>query len=244
MVSSRIVVAGLLCSCLVTPTFAARPRDNDQGSVPARLSTAHNRHVEESINRFVDSGLLTPLQELTAREGLSAFLSSRSVGQRVSSPLVEPSSFDFEPTAALLDATGFNIQSDDSLTAMPLGLNSIGAVICTIGDELLVNGRFVLVVSYQGFIGGPARAFSCRMTNSAGYFFYFDRTNVEIPIKMLNACFGGNPTSHWVFAAGLTNFAVEITAFDLFTGIRKTYVNSLGQTFNTQIDQLTPFPCP
>ncbi|MEZ5312767.1 MAG: hypothetical protein R2862_03485 [Thermoanaerobaculia bacterium] len=244
MITSRLLAVGLLGILVAAPATAARHRSHDNDTVPNRLASSHTRNVEESIARFVNSGLLTPLQESAARDGLAAFSHSRETGQRTSTPALPADQFEFEPTAALLEATGSGVEADGSLTSLPMGLNSIGQVVCTIGDELLVNGRFVIVVSYQGFVGPPARAFSCRMTNSAGYFFFFDRTNIEIPVKMLNACFGGNPASHWVFAAGLTNFAVEITVFDLFTGIQKSYRNSLGQTFNTQIDQFTPFPCP
>lgn len=244
MSGHRILVAGLASLLLCSSAFARRPHNQDQGPVSQRLATEHVRHVEESVIRYIDSGLLSPAQESAARAGLEAFGVSRAAGSRDSAPELSPSEVDMQATPELLEATGFNLRADGGLTSLPSGLNSIGLVACTVGDELLVNGRFLIAVSYQGYSGPIFRAYSCRMTNSAGYFFWSDRTNAEIPVKMLDACAWGNPGGHWVFAAGLTDFAVALTVFDLATGASRTYTNSLGHTFNTVIDQSTPFRCP
>lgn len=240
----RLLVAGLGLFLTCATVFARRPHNQDQGSISPRLAGEHVRHVEESIQRFLDSGLLSPRQEVAARAGLEAFVVSRAAGARDSSPDLATSELDMQATPELLEATGFNLEANSGLTALPSGINSVGLVACTVGDELLVNGRFIITVSYQGYTGPIFRAYSCRMTNSAGYFFWSDRTNAEIPVKMLDACAWGNPGGHWVFAAGLTDFAVALTVFDLATGASRTYTNSLGHTFNTVIDQSTPFRCP
>lgn len=240
----RVLVAGFVLILTCSIAFARRPHNQQQGSVSPRLAGEHLRHVAESVNRYLDSGLLSPAQELASRAGLEAFLISRAAGERDSSPDLPSSELDMQATPELLEATGFNIEATSGLTALPSGLNSIGLVACTVGDELLVNGRFIIAVSYQGYSGPIFRAYSCRMTNSAGYFFWSDRTNAEIPVKMLDACAWGNPGGHWVFAAGLTDFAVALTVFDAATGASRTYTNSLGHTFNTVIDQSTPFRCP
>lgn len=243
MSKTRLVITGVAVLLVSSAVYARRPHNQGEGSVSPRLASAHTLNVEESINRFLESGLLSPAQEMATREGLGAFSVSRAAGERESSPELPSASLDMQATPDLLEATGFNVHTDGGLTPLPSGLNSIGLVACTVGDELLVNGRFIITVTYQGYSGPPLRAYSCRMTNSAGYFFWTDRTNAEIPVKMLDACAWGNPPGHWVFAAGLTNFGVALTVFDFWTGASKTYTNTLGQTFNTQIDQSTPFRC-
>ena len=61
---------------------------------------------------------------------------------------------------------------------------------------------------------------------------------------MLNFCANPANPGHYVFAAGLTNFGVQLTVFDLATGLSKTYINPTNNYFQLIIDQHTPFPCP
>lgn len=238
-----LLAAVLVSLALAAPAPAAKPDPSEGGR---NLTKAHTAHVAAGIERLLATGRLSAAHELTTREGLAAFLAARAGGQRPAQidPEVPEALWSLERDPGLDEVMAQPTAGKKGLTPHPSGVNSVGAVVCTIGDELLVNGRFVLFVDFQGFVGGVEIARSCRMTNSAGYFFFFDRNNVEIPVKMLNACFGGSPPGHWVFAAGLTNFAVEISVFDLFTGLVKSYFNPLGNTFNTIIDQGTPFPCP
>jgi hypothetical protein len=62
-----------------------------------------------------------------------------------------------------------------------------------------------------------------------GYFWFFDRNNVEIMVKVLNGC--AVNSRFWVFAGGLTDVEVEMTIFDTETGAEKKYRNQLGQPF-------------
>lgn len=240
----RVAYVGLAALLVASVVQARRPHNADGESVSPRLTAAHTRHVEEGINHVLDAGLLSPAQEMATRAGLEAFLASSAAGEPESSPGLSIDSLDFQPLPGFLEATGSGLQSDGRLTPLPSGLVSLGRVNCTIGNELFLNSRFFVAVDFQGYSGPALPAFACGLTPSSGYFFWTDFTNMEIPIKMLNTCAWANPPGHWVFAAGLTTFAVQITVFDFFTGIRKTYTNGLGHTFNTQLDQSTPFPCP
>lgn len=237
------IAAVLISLWLVAIPLAAGTQN---GSGTGRLAKAHTEQVVTSVERLLATGKLSAAHEFATREGLAAFVAARASGQRegVVDPALPKELWSFEEDPGLAELMAQPTLSGKGVTPHPAGLNSIGKVVCTFGDELLVNGRFVIIVQYQGFVGSPSVAYSCRMTNSAGYFFFFDPSNIEVPIKVLNACAGGVPASHWVFAAGLTNFAIQISVVDLFTGIIKTYQNPLGNTFNTIIDQATPFPCP
>jgi len=245
MTSTRLVQipVALISLSLITAPLSARSAG---GSGAGRLAKAHTDHVIASVERLLATGKLSTAHEFATREGLDAFISARAGGQidGVIDPALPKEFWSFEADSGLDQMMAQPSTSTKGLAPHPAGINSIGKVVCTFGDELLVNGRFVIIVEFQGFVGGPAVAYSCRMTNSAGYFFFFDPSNIEVPIKVLNVCAGGVPPGHWVFAAGLTNFAIAISVFDLFTGITKTYLNPLGNTFNTIIDQSTPFPCP
>ena len=45
-----------------------------------------------------------------------------------------------------------------------------------------------------------------------GYFYFFNQTNVEMVLKVLNAC--GVNQHYWVFSAGLTNVDVTMNGAD------------------------------
>jgi hypothetical protein len=211
------------------------------------LFNAHTENVRASVENLLQSGLLPPEWEAASRDGLVAFLEEREQGDssRASEPLV-PHEFRHEALGRDLDRK-LKIakqQEGKRFRTKKSEILSIGSLLCLAGDQMLLNGRFLVSVNFQNLSNQVGIAFGCQMTRAAGYFFFFDKGNVEIPLKMLNACFGGSPASHWVFAAGLTNFGVEISIFDLATGIRKSYLNPTGRTFVSIIDQQTPFPCP
>jgi len=215
---------------------------------------------------------MTSWQRLVVEEGLAEFerdLGNAQLGgllpseARLSKPRVISGELDALPLRALLDEEpelppvepgsepdpveppeGPEAQQPEGVEGAPQPVLPVGGIICIPGNELLIGGRFAVAVTVQDLVGNVFVAGSCRMTNLAGYFFFFDPTNVEIPVKMLNGCGGAAPPTHWIFFAGLTNFGVRITFFDLFTGISLTYTNPVGQTMPPVIDQQTPFPCP
>lgn len=80
------------------------------------------------------------------------------------------------------------------------------------------------------------------LTSDSGYFWFFDASNVEVGVKVLNACSpdGGH---HWVFAGGLTNAGVTLTVTDMKTLAVQTYTNAGGTPF-APIQDTSAFACP
>ncbi len=73
------------------------------------------------------------------------------------------------------------------------------------------------------------------LTPASGYFYFFDPTNVELVVKVLDACF--DPYQHfWVFVAGLTNVEVTITVRDVVADEVRTYFNPLTRPFEPILD--------
>lgn len=248
MSAIRGLVGGVLvlaCTASAHGEAARFEAVQTEASSSQRFFKKHTSHVQASVESALQDLELTSHQRMLASAGLEAFLEARRSGDpsRESRPEALPevgslagSSFD---AARVGDPEAFNSQGQ-----LTEELIAGGAFICLPGDELLLNGRFLVMATVQDLNGFIFRALGCRLTPASGYFYFFDRGNVEVPMKMLNGCFGGNPASHWVFAAGLTNFGVEISIFDLFTGIRRSYLNPTGNFFSLIIDQQTPFPCP
>lgn len=104
----------------------------------------------------------------------------------------------------------------------------------------LNNGRFQVTASWST-AEASGRAHGAQLTNDTGYLWFFDPNNVEVVIKVLDACdpFG----RFWVFVGGLTNVEVDIVVTDLHTGRSKTYHNNRNVPFTPVQDTNTFATC-
>ncbi|MEM8964430.1 MAG: alpha/beta hydrolase, partial [Acidobacteriota bacterium] len=97
----------------------------------------------------------------------------------------------------------------------------------------LNNGRFRVSAMWNSATGAGA-ATAVELTPDFGYFTFFDDTNVELAVKVLDGT--GINGAYWVFAAGATNVAVDLIVDDTTTGARRIYQNPAGRTFETVTD--------
>lgn len=93
----------------------------------------------------------------------------------------------------------------------------------------LNDDRFRLTARWRTPDGRSGDARPAQMTADAGYFWFFDRANVELVVKIVRGS-GADP-SFWVFAGGLTNLGVELEVTDALSGRAATYSNPVGRRF-------------
>jgi PKD repeat protein len=110
------------------------------------------------------------------------------------------------------------------------GGGTTGPCVASASTLCLNNGRFAVSATFQTSGGQSGQATGVALTADAGYFFFFDPKNVEVVLKVLNAC-TQNPPRYWVFAAGLTNVEVTLTVTDTQKGGTQTYTNPLSTPF-------------
>src|SRR6266542_4485629 len=105
----------------------------------------------------------------------------------------------------------------------------------------LSNARFKLTTAWVSSTqSGQGNAFP--LTSDTGYFWFFSSSNVEMVVKVLNACTLNS--NYWIFAGGLTNVQVTLTVTDMQSGNTKTYVNPQGTPY-APLQKTTDFPnCP
>ena len=150
-------------------------------------------------------------------------------------------SFNF-PRGLALDYSG-NLYVADSINNKIRKITLQGSIPSTCGVDALclVGGRFKVTVEWLSPTSS-GRGQPVSLTPNAGYFWFFDSSNVEVVVKVLDGCVVNG--RKWVFVAGLTNLKVVVTVTDTLTGLSKTYANPQGVAFLPILDT-DAFPtCP
>jgi lysyl endopeptidase len=106
----------------------------------------------------------------------------------------------------------------------------------------LKGNRFKVQATYEALDGqaGPAKV--VQLTDETGYLWFFADTNVEVVLKVLDAC--SYVQKYWVFAGGLTDVHVVITVTDTKTTTVKTYTNPQKTKFLPVQDTSAFATCP
>jgi len=90
-------------------------------------------------------------------------------------------------------------------------------------------------------VDGPGRATA--LSDDAGYFTFFEEDNVEVLVKVHDACVA--PFERfWVFAAGLTDVEVTLTVADTERDVVRRYDNPMGRAFPAIQDTSAFATCP
>ncbi len=116
-------------------------------------------------------------------------------------------------------------------------LDGIDVFDCIPSDTVLClnGGRFRVETIWRNAegLGTPGRR--GLLTHDSAYFWFFDDANIEVLVKVLDAC-GTASNRYWVFAAGLTNVDVSLVVTDTATGRSKEYRNPAGTNFQPILD--------
>jgi hypothetical protein len=104
---------------------------------------------------------------------------------------------------------------------------------CAAGDAVLClgDGRFKVTVGWRTPDGQSGPGHAMPLTGDTGYFWFFDPANVELAVKVLDACTLAAAPRFWVFAGGLTNVETTITVRDTATGEERSYLNPANTPF-------------
>lgn len=91
----------------------------------------------------------------------------------------------------------------------------------------LAGGRFAVTATWRDFQGNSGAAKVAPVTGDTGYFWFFDPTNVEVMLKVLD----GRPVNgkFWVFYGALSNVEYTLTVTDTQTGAQRSYFNPAGR---------------
>lgn len=123
-------------------------------------------------------------------------------------------------------------------------LRQTSSLACTTtGTQLCLNAnRFAVEVDWRTSQGTSGQGRAVKLTNDTGYFWFFDQSNVELIVKVLDACSFAD--RFWAFAGGLTDVRAELTIRDTDTGARKVYTNPQSTPFRPVQDTQAFDTCP
>jgi plastocyanin len=107
------------------------------------------------------------------------------------------------------------------------------------------GGRFKVTVSWMTAQpqSGPGSAVPLAANPDSGLFYFFDQSNIEMLIKVLNAC--APPfNAYWVFFAATTNVEFTVTVVDTQANQTRVYTNALNQAAVPVQDTAAFLSCP
>jgi hypothetical protein len=107
--------------------------------------------------------------------------------------------------------------------------SAAGAAPCTSSATALClsSGRFEVKVAWTDFQGKTGDGQAVALTADTGYFWFFNSSNIELIVKVLDA--RGINQKFWVFFGALSNVEYTLTVTDSTTGVVKRYQNPSGQ---------------
>ena len=147
-----------------------------------------------------------------------------------------------QPQTYSVTLTAGNLNGSNSITRQVTV--SPSASTCATAPETLClsDDRFKVSVVWQKSDATQGFGTGVSLTSDSGYFWFFDDTNIEAVVKVLNGC--ATNGHYWVFAAGLTDVSVTLYVLDTRSGTLQRYANPLGQAFQPIQDTSAFATCP
>ena len=105
----------------------------------------------------------------------------------------------------------------------------------------LSDGRFAVEIAWRDYIGntGSGRVVAQQSLDS-GLFYFFNATNWEMLVKVLDAC--DHNGRFWLLAAATTDVEYTLQVTDTGTGIVREYFNPLGNAAAALVDTFETCP--
>lgn len=129
-----------------------------------------------------------------------------------------------------------------SNTASATTLASTTNCVTTATAMCLNGGRFRVEASFRTSQGQSGQAHAVQLVEDSGYLWFFNPNNIEVVVKVLNACIVNN--RYWIFAGGLTDVEVQLIVTDTQTGVQKRYSNPQKTAFQPIQDTNALAVCP
>ena len=132
-------------------------------------------------------------------------------------------------TVAPSASTTYTITAGNSSTQVTRAVTlTVSNNPCTATNTIcLSNNRFATKITWRTTDGKTSGdGIPIKYTTDSGLFWFFGSDNIEVLLKILNACTLNN--RYWIFSAATTDVEYTITVTDTLTGKVKTYFHKGG----------------
>lgn len=182
-----------------------------------------------SVGWATADGSASAGSDYVASSGTASFGSGDSTAKSIEVPILDDGSEEAPETftVALSGPAGGAALSSPSSATVTVTDDDFPTVCVEDEHTLCLNqGRFRVRTTWTDFAGASGQAFALPYTADSGFFYFFDAANLEILIKVLNAC---NPFErYWVYFAVASNVEYRVEVVDTQAGAVKTYFNPAG----------------
>ncbi|MEO8197408.1 MAG: hypothetical protein ABI689_11885 [Thermoanaerobaculia bacterium] len=104
------------------------------------------------------------------------------------------------------------------------------------------SGRFRVRSLWHDFAGRSGSGEAMPLSDESGYFWFFEPDNLELAVKLVDGCDFND--RFWIYAAGLTNLAVDLTVEDTLQQQIWSRTTHLGEVFPAFLDSAAFATCP
>lgn len=211
------------------------------------VERSHGEDGEVSVDYTTIDGSAVAGSDYTAAAGTLTWAAGDDADKTFVVPLFEDGLSEGNETVQLVlsNVTGGAVIDPARGESTLVILDNDGSTLACMPNETtlcLANGRFQVEVDWRTRQGtnGPGRTIPLEGDRS-GLVWFFDSTNVEMLVKVIDAC--QQFDRYWVFFSATTNVDYTVTVTDTATGIVRQYSNPLGRPAEPVQDTLTFATC-
>ena len=191
-----------------------------------------------SVDYDTSNGTATAGQDYTAVGGTLNWANGDAADKSFNIPILDDLDSEAAETLsiALSQPSGATLGSPAAATLTIFDNENVPP--CVDGEfQVCLLGRFLASIHWvRPNNQGQGEGRVAKLTDSAASFEFFEPGNVEVVLKMKDACAlpQSNPLRNfWAFVAGLTNVRVKLTIIDTESGAMRRFFNGLSQPFFT-----------
>jgi hypothetical protein len=231
-----------------TVRFAERSFQGLEGAGVARVSVERSggERGAVSVRYQTSDGSARAGEDYTAASGTLSWANGEGGRKTFEIPIADDTAAEGNETVMLaLSAPTGGATVDSARGASTLSiLDDDGSTAACVDDDktlCLADDRFKVEITWRTGEGSIGVGHGSHLSANSGTFWFFDPSNAEMLIKVLDACQGFN--SFWVFFAATTDVAFTATVTDTRTGVVKQYQNPAGRAAQPVQDTFTFATC-
>jgi hypothetical protein len=221
----------------------------DQAMAVIRVERSRGSRGAVSVEYSTSDGSAADGSDYTGVSGVLSWANGDETAKTFEVPILEDDATEGNETVNLTLSNpvgGATLDPERGVSVLNI-LDNDGSTAACISDSTtmcLAGGRFRVNTVWRTGNGNTGVGRVIPSTDNSGLVWFFGPNNVEMLVKVLDACNLQGFQSYWVFFAATTNVDFTVTVTDTATGVTKEYMNPSGQAASPVQDTLSFKTCP